>query len=194
MFWRVCVAMVAGVMMMADPVLAGTKIVSARAAQSGGGPEFKVIVGVPKGLGAAGDGALADNTLYVFPEQQGVTLSAPLPLGRTVIAKGTKVDSFYVCIDTERRAADPGPRGGTDYTAAIRFDNSVLLGTALRPGPLKQTAEVLGRPNVTYADNRFVGVDPFWMGQDGQSFDGRDFLMRGNANGIDCMRLVFKAK
>lgn len=193
MFWRVCAAMVAGVMM-AGPVLAGTKVVSARAVQANGGAEFRVIAGVPKGLREAGDGSLADNTLYVFPERQGVTLTAPLSLGKSVIPKGTKVDSVYVCIDTDRRAADPGPRGGTDYSATIRFDNSVLLGTVLRPGPLKATAKILGRPDVEYADNRFVGVDPFWMGQDGQSFDGRDFAMSGNANGIDCMRLVFKAK
>ncbi len=54
-------------MMMTGPVLAGTKVVSARADQTGGGPGFKVIKGIPKGLSAPGDGALADNTLYVFP-------------------------------------------------------------------------------------------------------------------------------
>jgi hypothetical protein len=157
------------------------------------------MTGIPKALARnggkiVGDGALADDTLYVFPERQGVTLTAPLNTGTRVVPAGTRVDSVYVCVDTKGFSPGRGPRGGTDYTARIRFDNPVLLATILRPPQLKSSAAVLGLPGVTYASSRYVGVDPFWMGQDGQWYDGRDFLMRGNANGIDCMRLVFRAK
>jgi hypothetical protein len=165
----------------------------------GGDAPFRMITGIPKALTrdgrpVVGDGALAENTIYAFPERQGHTLTAPLDTGRKTVPKGTKVDSWFVCVDTDRRAVDPGPRGGTDYSARLTFNNGALLATVLRPAQLKSTARVLGLPSVTYAHSRFVGVDPVWMGQDGQWFDGQNFLIRGNANGIDCMRLVFRAK
>jgi hypothetical protein len=181
------------------PAGAATQVTSASAANLGGSEPFRVVTGIPAALKrdgrtSVGDGALASNTIYAFPEKQGVTLTAPLDTGNAIVPKGTKVDSWYVCIDTDRRAADPGPRGGTDYSARLAFNNNALLAMVLRPAHLKTSARALGLPGVTYVHSRFVGVDPFWMGQDGQWFDGRNFLMRGNANGIDCMRLVFRAK
>lgn len=194
----VCAAMLAAVVAVL-PAGASTRVTSASAATMAGAEPFRVAVGIPPALrrdGSAhvGDGALAQNTIYAFAERQGVTLTAPLDTGRAVVPKGTRVDSWYVCIDTDRRAADPGPRGGTDYSARLTFDNRILLATVLRPAQLKSTARVLGLPGVTYVHSRFVGVDPIWMGQDGQWFDGQNFLLRGNANGIDCMRLVFRAR
>lgn len=196
---RPVVAALLAALFCALPADAATQVTSASAIDPGGNAPFRVITGIPgaltrNGQTVVGDGALARNTIYAFAERQGVTLDAPLNTGSRVVPKGTRVDSWYVCIDTEQRAAETGPRGGTDYSAQLRFDNGILLATILRPAPLRASARVLGRPDVTYASSRFVGVDPFWMGQDGQWFDGRDFLMRGNANGIDCMRLVFRAR
>ncbi len=198
MFRCVCAAVLATVVAVL-PAAAATKVTSASAANLGGAEPFRVVTGIPaaltrEGRTSVGDGALAKNTIYAFPERQGFTLKAPLDTGMAVVPEGTKVDSWYVCIDTDRRAADPGPRGGTDYSVRLAFNNNALLATVLRPAQLKTSARALGLPGVTYVHSRFVGVDPFWMGQDGQWFDGRNFLMRGNANGIDCMRLVFRAK
>jgi hypothetical protein len=198
MFRCVCAAVLSAVISVV-PASAATKVKSASAARIAGTEAFQVVTGIPSALTrdgrtSVGDGVLAANTIYAFAEKQGFTLKAPLDTGSAVIPAGAKVDSWYVCIDTSRRAADPGPRGGTDYSARLTFDNNALLATVLRPAQLKATARALGLPGVTYVHSRFVGVDPFWMGQDGQWFDGQNFLMRGNANGIDCMRLVFRAK
>jgi hypothetical protein len=198
MLWRMSAVLWSAVLL-SFPAAAGTRVVSASGIQTGSGAELRAMTGIPRALTrndgtVVGDGALATDTLYVFPERQGVTLAAPLNAGTRVVPAGTRVDSVYVCVDTEGFEPGRGPRGGTDYSARIRFDNPVLLATILRPAPLRSSAEVLGLPGITYASSRYVGVDPFWMGQDGQWYDGRDFLMRGNANGIDCMRLVFRAK
>ena len=200
MLRKTCVAFALGLVLAASPVLAKTKILSAAADRTNEGSKITVVLGVPKaltrdGVTTIGDGRLANDTLYAFPEQQGVTLANGLSLsGSRPIAAGTKVDSFYVCLDTSENARGAGPRGGLGYEAVLRFDNGALLGTALRPSGLAETAQVLGNPDLSYANSRFLGVDPYWMGQDSQSFAAGNFVFRGNANGIDCIRLIFRAK
>jgi hypothetical protein len=197
---RVILSIAAVLMLGASPSLAETKIVSAALQRVEGGPTFKVVTGIPGGLKqngitTVGDGALSENTIYVFSESQGATLRSTLRPGRgPSIAAGTRVDSFYVCVDTADVASDSGPRDGAKYAAVVRFDNADLLGVVLRPPQLAASAEALGKPGVVYASSRYVGVDPFWMGQDDQTFSGGAFRFFGDANGIDCRRLIFRAK
>jgi hypothetical protein len=197
---RVVLSIAALLMLAASPSLAETKIVSAALQRVQNGPPFKMITGIPRGLKrdgitTVGDGALAANTIYAFPEQQGVTLTSALRPGNgPSIAAGTRVDSFYVCVDTADGPSDPGPRNGAEYSAVVRFDNADLLGVVLRPPQLAASAAALGKPGVEYASSRYVGVDPFWMGQDAHNFSGGAFRFYGDANGIDCRRLIFRAK
>ena len=185
MAWRVVWSVAAGLAMAAGPLLADTRVLSAKAMQVEGGPAFRIVSGIPRGLTrkgvtTVGDGALADNTIYVFPEAQGVMLDAVIRPGRgPAIAAGTKVDSVYVCVDTAEFPADPGPRNGVRYAAAVRFDNPDLLGIVLRPPQLAATAKAVGKPGVAYANSRLTGVDPFWMGQDNQTFAGGTFSFSG---------------
>lgn len=200
MVYKVVLGLVAMLAMAAGPALADTRVLSAKAKRVEGGPAFRVVTGIPKGLKrqgvtTVGDGALAQDTIYLFPEAQGVTLDATTrPGSGPAIAAGTRVDSVYICVDTTELPTDPGPRNGAAYAAAVRFDNPDLLGIALRPTQLAATAKAVGKPGVVYANSRFTGVDPFWIGQDGQNFTGGVFTFYGDANGIDCRRLIFRAK
>lgn len=197
---RLLARLAAGLILTAAPVLAETNILSLAAQQVKGGPRFATVNGIPKALTrdgqtVVGDGALTENTIYVFREKQDVTLTRVLRPGNgKPIPAGTKVDSFYVCVDTVEAPKNPGPRNGPLYAGIVKFDNADLLGVVLRPPQLAATAEILGLPGVTYANSRFTGVDPFWMGQDDQSFGGGSFRFFGDANGIDCRRLIFRAK
>lgn len=185
-------AFAAAVLVM-QPAAAETAILGLAMAETEGGPRFSTIVGVPRGLTTVGDGALVTNTVYVFPERQGVTLTAPLRGGTSTVPAGTKVDSFYLCVDAGP-ASDGSPRGGPSYAGRARFDNPDLLAMILRPPQLAASAQVLGREGITYANSRLTGVDPFWMGEDNQSGAGGEITFLGKANGVDCRRLVFRAK
>lgn len=197
---RFLASLAAGLILSFSPALAETKILSITAQQVEGGPVFTFVNGIPKaltrdGVTTVGDGALAENTIYIFPEAQGVTLTSRLrPGSGNAIPPGTKVDSFYVCVDTVEAPKNPGPRNGPLYSGLVKFDNADLLGIVLRPPQLKATAAILGLPGVVYDNTRYTGVDPFWMGQDDQSFSGGTFRFFGDANGIDCRRLIFRAK
>jgi hypothetical protein len=197
---RILVTFVAGLLLAAAPALAQTKILSATAQRVEGGPAFKVVTGIPKvltrdGVTTVGDGALAENTIYVFPEAEGVVLTSRVrPSSGSAIPAGTKVDSFYICVDTVEAPKSPGPRNGLLYAGTVKFDNTDLLAVVLRPPQLSATADLLGKPGIVYANSRYTGVDPFWMGQDDHNFGGGTFRFFGDANGIDCRRLVFRAK
>lgn len=200
MSWKFVLGCAAGLALAANGVAAETRILSASVRKVEDGQTFQMVTGIPKvltqdGVTIVGDGTLARNTIYVFPEMQGATLKSALRPGvGGQIPAGTRVDSFYVCIDTSEAPSDPGPRNGAQYAAVVRFDNSALLGIALRPPQLAATAKAVGKPGVVYANSRYVGVDPFWMGQDDQTFAGGTFYFSGDANGIDCRRLIFRAK
>lgn len=198
---RFLASFAATVLLAVNPAFAQTKVLSISAQQVEGGPVFTTVNGIPKalirdGVATVGDGMLAENTIYVFAEAQGVALSSRLrPGSGSAVPAGTKVDSFYVCVDTaEPTRKNSGARNGVLYSAVASFDNADLLAVVLRPPQLAATADLLGKPGVAYANSRFTGVDPFWLGQDDQSFGGGTFRFFGDANGIDCRRLIFRAK
>ncbi len=200
MLYRFAVCLLTGFVFATPPAVADTKILSITPQQVQGGPPFAFVNGIPKALtrdGATtvGDNYLTENTIYIFPEAHGVTLTSALRPGNgPMIPSGSKVDSFYLCVDTVDKISDTSVRSGFAYSGAITFDNADLVGVVLRPPQLKTTAAVLGKPGVTYANTRFTGVDPFRMGQDEHSFAQGTFRFSGEANGIDCRRLIFRAK
>lgn len=200
MLFRFFMSFAAGVVLAAAPALAETRIVSITPQQVLGGPVFAFVNGIPKALTrdggtTVGDNYLTENTIYIFPEAQGVTLTSVLRPGNgPLIPSGTKVDSFYLCIDTVDKVNNTNVRSGFPYSGTVTFDNTDLLAVVLRPPQLKTTAALLGKPGITYANTRFTGVDPFRMGQDDHSFAQGTFRFSGEANGIDCRRLIFRAR
>lgn len=201
MFFRFLASLSTTVLLAAAPALAETKVLSVSAQQVEGGPVFATVNGIPKaltrnGVTTVGDGMLAENTIYVFAEAQGVTLPSRLRPGTgSAIPAGTRVDSFYVCVDTaEPPRKNSGARNGVLYSAVATFDNADLLAVVLRPPQLAATADLLGKPGIAYASSRYTGVDPFCLGQDDHNFGGGTFRFFGDANGIDCRRMIFRAK
>ena len=199
MAYRVLATLFVALALATPPALAQTQILSVTAQRVVGGPDFDFVNGLPpaltrNGVTTLGDGALAKNTLYIVPEAQGVTLKDTIrPGSGNLVAAGTVVDSFYVCADSEDLPAG-GARNGVIYSGIVEFDNPDLLAVVLRPPQLRTTAKALGRPGVRYTYNRFIGVDPFDIGQDDHNFSRGTFRFFGDVNGIDCRRLIFRAK